>query len=88
MTTTLPLELQSAVEVSGDTPLKVVNPKTQKVYVLIADEQFERLNALLNLAPLTLEEQQQALHDAGKRAGWDDPVFDVYDNYDAHAPQS
>lgn len=88
MTTTLPIELQSAIEVSGDTPLRVLNPRTQRVYVLIADEQFERLNALLNLEPLALDEQQQALRDAGQRAGWDDPEMDVYDNYDAHQPQS
>lgn len=88
MTPALPVELLTAIEDSGDTPLRVVNPRTQKVYVLIADEHFERLNALLNLAPLSLDEQQQALRDAGQRAGWDDPEMDVYDNYDAHQPQS
>lgn len=88
MTPTLPVELLTAIEDSGDTPLRVVNPRTQKVYVLIASEQFDRLNSLLDLSPLSLDEQRRALHDSGNRAGWDDPEMDVYDNYDAHLPQS
>ncbi len=85
--TTLPLELQDIVEQSGDTPLRVVDPRTQRVYVLLADEQFDRLRSLLDMEPLTLDQQRMALCDAARRAGWDDPEFDVYDNYEDHHPQ-
>ena len=85
--TTLPLELQDMVEHSGDTPVRVVDPRTQRVYVLIANEQFDRLRSLLDMEPLTLDQQRMALVDAGQRAGWDDPEMDVYDNYDALKPQ-
>lgn len=85
--TTLPLELQDMVEHSGDTPVRVVDPRTQRVYVLVANEQFDRLRSLLDMEPLSLDQQRMALVDAGQRAGWDDPEMDVYDNYDAHKPQ-
>ena len=68
-------------------PVRVIDPRTQRVYVLIADEQFDRLRSLLDLEPLSLDEQRVALRDAGKRAGWDDPEMDVYDHYDDHRPQ-
>ena len=86
--TTLPAELQEMVEHSGDTPVRVVDPRTQRVYVLIADEQFDRLRSLLDMEPLTIDQQQIAIADAGKRAGWDDPEMDAYDQYDAHRPQA
>lgn len=86
--TTLPSELQDMVEQSGDTPVRVADPRTQRVYVIIADEQFDRLRSLLEMGPLSLDQQRVALRDAGQRAGWDDPEMDAYDNYDAHQPQS
>ncbi len=86
--TTLPTELQDMVEHSGDTPVRVVDPRTQRVYVLILDEQFDRLRSLLDMEPLSLDQQRIAISDAGKRAGWDDPEMDAYDQYDAHRPQA
>ncbi len=84
--TTLPLELQDMIEHSGDTPVRVVDPRTQRVYVLIADEQFDRLRSMLDMESLSLDQQRMALVDAGHRAGWDDPEMDAYDHYDAHKP--
>ena len=85
--TTLPAELQDMVEHSGDTPVRVVDPRTQRVYVLIADEQFDRLRSLLDMEPMSLDQQRIALRDAGRRAGWDDLEMNVYDDYDAHRSQ-
>ena len=84
----LPAELQDMVEQSGDTPVRVVDPRTQRVYVIIADEQFDRLRSLIDLEPLSLDQQRVALRDAGQRAGWDDPEMDAYDHYDSHQPPS
>ena len=84
----LPAELQDMVEQSGDTPVRVVDPRTQRVYVIIADEQFDRLRSLIDLEPLSLDQQRVALRDAGRRAGWDDPEMDAYDHYDSHQPPS
>ena len=80
--TTLPTELQDIVEQSGDTPMRLVDPRTKRVYVLIADEQFDRLRSFFDLEPLTIEQQRRILRDAGERAGWDDTEMDAYDNYD------
>jgi hypothetical protein len=85
--TTLPAELQDIVEQSGDAPIRVVDPRTHRVYVLIADEQFDRLRALVDMEPLSLEQQQVALSDAGRRAGWDDSEMDAYDHYDLSRSQ-
>ena len=88
MTATLSIKLQSAVAASGDDPVRVIDPRTQRVYVLIASEQYDRLTAFWDLSPVSLEEQEQAIRDAGARAGWDDPAMDVYDHYDEHFPPS
>ena len=86
--TNLPSELHDIVEQSGDAPVRVVDPRTQRVYVIIADEQFDRLRSLIDMEPLSLDQQRIALRDAGQRVGWDDPEMDAYDQYDAHQPQS
>jgi hypothetical protein len=57
------------------------------VYVLIADEQFDRLRSLIDMQPVSIDQQRIALRDAGARAGWDDPEMDAYDQYDRHFPR-
>ena len=85
--TVLPSELQGIVEQSGDTPVRVVDPRTQRVYVIIADEQFDRLRSLIDMQPLSIDQQRVALRDAGARAGWDDAEMDAYDHYDENFPR-
>ncbi len=85
--TALPSELQDLVEQSGNSPVRVIDPRTQRVYVLIADDQFDRLRSLIDIEPLSIDQQRVALRDAGKRAGWDDPEMDAYDQYDQHIPR-
>lgn len=58
--TSLPSERQDKVEQSGDTPVRVVDPRAQRVYVLIADEQFDRLRSLLDMGLLSLDQQRVA----------------------------
>ncbi|MBI3462004.1 MAG: hypothetical protein HY000_02950 [Planctomycetes bacterium] len=87
MTTKLSAELQQALDEQGGTPIKVVHPVTNQVYLLIAAEQYERLKPLFEEDPMSEQEQRFLLQQAGKRAGWDDPEMDAYDNYDAHRPQ-
>ncbi|MFQ5733490.1 MAG: hypothetical protein ACE5KM_16250 [Planctomycetaceae bacterium] len=82
MTTQLSDEQRSAVQQHGDRPVEVVDPGTQKRYVLIAREQYERLMPLFEEEPLSRQEQRDVLQRAGRRAGWDDPEMDAYDRYD------
>ena len=84
MAATLSDELQQAVERQGGRPVEVIHPGTQKVYLLVPREQYDRLRPLLEDERLTLDEQRRLLADAGRRAGWDDPEMDAYDQYDQH----
>jgi hypothetical protein len=60
----------------------VCDPDTQKEYVLVSVEVYLRLKGLLqDDSDWTPEEQLQLLAESGKRAGWDDPAMDVYDQY-------
>ena len=64
--------------------MEVIHPRTQQVYLLVPREQFERLRPLLEGDQLSPAEQRRLLADAGRRAGWDDPAMDAYDDYDQH----
>lgn len=66
-------------ELSGDLP-RAFDPRTQITYVLVREEAYERMQALLAPERLTHSEQQALLHAAALRAGWDDPEMDVYDS--------
>jgi hypothetical protein len=77
-------ELRREIEQHGGHPVEVVDPRTNKVYFLIAREQYERLKPLLQDDPLSDQEQRELLRQAGRRAGWDDPEMDAYDRYDEH----
>ncbi|MCI0334816.1 MAG: hypothetical protein L0228_16505 [Planctomycetes bacterium] len=69
-----------ALDIAG-TPLKVVDPRTGSVYVLVDDTAFQLFQALVgdNLA-----DTYQAQIDSAMRAGWDDPAMDDYNDYDKH----
>ena len=52
-------------------------------YVIVPAETFDRLRSLLyEDGDWTPEEQLCLLAESGKRAGWDDPEMDIYNNYD------
>ena len=72
------LTAEQRLELNTDVP-RVIDPETRTRYVLVKEDVYERLEALLVPDRLTLSEQQAALHAAGLRAGWDDPDMDVYD---------
>ena len=62
-------------------------PELQDMVEQSGDTQLDRLRSLIDLEPLTIEQQRQILHDAGQRAGWNDPEMDAYDNYDEQTQQ-
>ena len=51
-------------------------------YVVLKSEVYDRLSSAWETSALSLEEQKAVLAHAGKRAGWDDPAFDVYNDID------
>ena len=75
-------EQLQALHEQEDRPIAVVDPETNRVYILLAREEYERLKPLFEEDPLSSEEQRQLIRDAGRRSGWDDPEMDAYDRYD------
>lgn len=58
---------------------RVLDPQTKKIYILVSEEAYERMQSLLAPERLPKTEQQALLHAAGLRAGWDDPEMEIYD---------
>jgi hypothetical protein len=69
---------QQRQELKGDLP-RVLDPHTKKIYVLVSEEAYESMQALLAPERLPRTEQQALLRAAGLRAGWDDPEMEIYD---------
>ena len=66
--------------------VRIADPESGREYVILPAEVFERLKRLLyDDGDWTPEEQLRLLAESGKRAGWDDPAMDVYDNYDLNS---
>jgi len=58
---------------------RIKDPRTQESYALLPEGRYERFKALFEEDPLSSAEQRSLLREFGKRAGWDDPEMDIYD---------
>lgn len=76
MATEITPEQRQAVEANSGAPIEVVDSQTDKHYVLLQAEAYEKLRAAMD------EGTRFALREMGRRAGWDDPSMDVYDQLD------
>jgi hypothetical protein len=81
----LTLEQRQAVAQQGEAPPRAVDPDTHTTYVLIREEVYARLQALLGEV-----EDNQCLRDmyphvmeVFEREGWDDPTMDIYNDLDS-----
>lgn len=59
------LTLQQHAELEKTKPALARDPVTNKVYVLLPQESYERVRSIVQ--------------NINERADWDDPVFDAYD---------
>jgi hypothetical protein len=73
-------EQRQALDAQPGQPLRVVDPRTQKAYVLIPAEVYDRIEAPLDEDDL--RGTYPAQMESALRAGWDDPAMDDYNNYD------
>ena len=86
--TNLSTELQQALHDNPDRPLQVVDPGTNKVYVLVSADVFERIKPLIGEEEFDIRETYAAQFAAMSTPEcWDAPGMEVYDNYDAHKPE-
>jgi hypothetical protein len=79
---TLPLteEQQRAVASSGE-PVRLIDPQTNAVFVLLRADDYERVRPLLE-DEFDIRDTYAAQFASAMRAGWGDPAMDDYDNYD------
>src|SRR5437870_2406926 len=76
-------EQRQEVSQANGEATRAIDPESKQEYVLIRAELYEHIKTLLyGDSDWTPEEQLTLLAESGKRAGWDDPAMDVYDNYD------
>jgi hypothetical protein len=75
---TLPEEFRTRAEASDD-PVRVFDPKSNRAYVLVRADLFERMRELIGGA--IVREAYPAI-DRAFATGWDDPKMDVYDRYE------
>jgi hypothetical protein len=57
-----------------DAPVRQ-DPRTGVTYAVLPEDRYERFKAFFEEDPLTEAEKRALLRDAGRRAGWNDPVW-------------
>ena len=72
---TITPELKAAIDHAGDDPVRIEDPETNRSFVLIRSEQFDRIRDLLSQDPV---ERMAPFLDEAFVEGWDDPALDVY----------
>ena len=75
-------EQWASVQKAGEVPVRVSDPAQQATFVLVRGEVYERFKSLFEDDPVTEQERLFHLQQFGKRAGWDDPEMDVYNDLD------
>jgi hypothetical protein len=67
-----------ALEDSEGSPLRLMNPRTRGIHVLLPADEYRRLKEdEYDDSPWTKQELQALAWEAGRRAGWED--MDEYD---------
>jgi hypothetical protein len=66
----------------NELPVRVSDPSRKATFVLVRADVYERFKSLFEDDPATEQERLFQLQKFGKRAGWDDPEMDVYDDLD------
>jgi hypothetical protein len=87
MTTQITEQQRLAIEQHQGGPVIVVDPANHKNYVLLPEDVYQRVRALLQDDSIDVRETYAAQERALGAAGWDDPTMDAYNDYDAHRQQ-
>jgi hypothetical protein len=72
---------------TAERPVRVTDPACNNTYVLVQENVYERFKSLFEADPVTEQERLFQLEQFGKRAGWDDPEMDVYNDLDPRRKQ-
>jgi hypothetical protein len=82
MTIQLTNEQWADVQRAVERPVRVSDPSQSAAFVLLRADLYERFKSLFEADPITDEERKFQLQQFGRRAGWDDPTMDLYDDLD------
>jgi hypothetical protein len=66
----------------GEAPVRVNDPARNETFVLVRSDVYDRFKSLFEEDPVSEQERLFQLQQFGKRAGWDDPEMDAYDQLD------
>ena len=72
--------IESVVDANEST--RVIDPASQKPFVLVPAEEYDRMAQAEELA--AIREAYPAADAVSRANGWDDPEMDIYNDYDAH----
>jgi hypothetical protein len=87
MTIQLTDEQWANVQQTAEAPPRVIDPSQTATFVLVRADVYERFKSLFEDDPVTEQERAFQLQQFGRRAGWDDPAMDVYDDLDPRKKQ-
>jgi hemerythrin-like domain-containing protein len=76
---TLTQEQRQLLQQNGGELLRLLDPETNKEYVLVQAEVYQRLQA--SLSDVEPRELYPLLHRALKDEGWDEPHMDEYNRF-------
>jgi len=77
--TTITPELRIAIEQAGGQPVKLTDPETNSVYIIVRAEVYERMCALRD--DFDIRDAYPLMDQVAAREGWDDPSMDIYNEY-------
>jgi len=83
---TLSPEQRREIADCGEKPVRAIDPDTKQTYVIISEDRYFRIRALLDDEPFDIRETYAA-QDAALARVWDAPDMDEYNDYDAHKPK-
>jgi hypothetical protein len=75
-------EQWASVVEGNEVPVRVSDPAQSTTFVLVRAEVYDRLKSLFEDDPVAEQERLFQLQQFGKRAGWDDPEMNLYDELD------
>jgi len=78
----IPDEVREAVLRASGKPVQVVHEPTGETFVVLPQDAYDAMWAETTPEGFTEAEQDYLLREAGKRAGWDNPANDIYNDLD------
>ncbi len=78
------LSPDQVIAIQNGHPVHLLETQSGTECVLVPAEVYRRVQAVFEDVPFSRDERMALLAESGKRAGWDDPAMDIYDDYDAN----